>query len=115
MEEPFAQMGAQWQSQLNKEAVFTREIRFAKVDCATDRVLCNERGVEGFPHVQYYTGGALAKKWSGGRENDELRLQKWLQKRLDVLTSPAPAPNEGSGPAALAARVAQLLGALPGG
>lgn len=115
MKEPFAQMGAVWQSDLNKEAVLTRKIRFAQVDCATDRVLCNERGVEGFPHVQYYTGGALVKKWSGGRANDELSLSKWLKKRLEgvAASSPPPKADESETLPSVGLIYAETLAALP--
>jgi thioredoxin-like negative regulator of GroEL len=115
MEAPYAQMGAEWQRKLNT-ALFTQEVRFAHVDCATDRVLCNERGVEGFPHVQHYTGGALAKKWSGGQPNDELRLEKWLKKRFADLASAeeeAPSSSQGAQGGGDNMSWAEWLAALP--
>ena len=79
----FDHMATSWQDKLNKESVFTQQVRFAQVDCALERVLCNEQGVKGLPHVQRYSHGIRTSKWIGGRKNHEAGLAKWLDKQLD--------------------------------
>lgn len=78
----FEQMGSAWQNKLNKASIFSQEVRFAKVDCALERVLCNEQGVEGLPHVQRYSRGIPTAKWIGSSKNREASLAKWLDKQL---------------------------------
>lgn len=112
IEEPYAQMGAQWQRKLNT-ALFTQTVRFAQVDCATDRELCNERNVEGFPHVQHYSRGELVNKFIGGQANDELRLAKWLTKRLNGLTPPEPAPAREDDDMSFVTMMKETITALP--
>eukprot|EP00931_Biecheleriopsis_adriatica_P037777 TRINITY_DN2167_c0_g1_i1.p1 TRINITY_DN2167_c0_g1~~TRINITY_DN2167_c0_g1_i1.p1 ORF type:complete len:476 (+),score=132.41 TRINITY_DN2167_c0_g1_i1:112-1539(+) len=79
--EPFAELSESWQKELNT-AAFEREVRFAKVDCATDRVLCNEQGVTGLPNVQHYSKGARVSRWTGGQKNDAKALEKWITKKF---------------------------------
>lgn len=81
IEQPFASHAAEWQGRLNKD-LLSSEVRFAKVDCATDKVLCNAEGVDAYPTVNHYMGGERVAKWSGGQQTDTARLAKWLQKHL---------------------------------
>lgn len=83
----YAQMGSEWQARLNG-ALFSSEVRFAEVDCAADKVLCNDQGVETYPTVMHYQGGKPVGKWEGTlRRGDSMEvfkraLSKWLVKQL---------------------------------
>jgi len=81
---PYSQAGAEWQGKLNN-GLMTLDVRFAKVDCATDKVLCNEQEVEGYPTVQHFIGGQRVATWNGGRQNDPERLTKWLTSQLGAI------------------------------
>jgi len=89
LEAPFAEMTITWENQLNT-ALLTKDVRFAAVDCAIDKVLCNEQGVETYPTVHRYRDGKRIASWSGGRRDDPERLAKWLQRQLANAGHPAP-------------------------
>lgn len=94
----FAARSAEWDSQLNGGALLTLQSRFARVDCATDKPLCNERGVESYPTVQHFAKGQLVASWEGGRKSDAESLAKFLQGRLDgILTKATAGASEESG------------------
>lgn len=86
--EPFMQIGAERQRTLNT-ALFTQEVRFAKVDCATEKVLCNEQGVEQYPTVHHYSGGGRVATWRGGRQGDVKSFTKWVNKQLHAVAKDA--------------------------
>jgi len=78
---PFDQLGLQWERKLNT-GLLTKTVRFATVDCATDKVLCNQQRVEQYPTVHHYRHGKRAATWVGGRATDAEKLAKFLVKRL---------------------------------
>jgi len=83
----FAKLAALWQRNLNKD-LFTLEVRFATVDCAIDKVLCNEQNVDGYPTLIHYQGGEAKAKWMGrgDAKTSSQKLAAWIQKRMvDIL------------------------------
>merc|ERR1719258_400960 len=46
-------LGVQWENKLNK-AVMSSRVRFAKVDCATDKRLCVSLDIDDYPSVVHY-------------------------------------------------------------
>mmetsp|Transcript_51550 Transcript_51550/g.159727 ORF Transcript_51550/g.159727 Transcript_51550/m.159727 type:complete len:275 (-) Transcript_51550:643-1467(-) len=91
LEGPYAELSRQWEGTLNT-ALLTKEVRFAMVDCASDKVLCNEQDVESYPTVHHYHEGQRVASWSGGRKDDPARLAKWLGGQLAKLAA-EPAPS----------------------
>jgi len=91
LEGPYAELSRQWEGTLNT-ALLTKEVRFAMVDCASDKVLCNEQDVESYPTVHRYHKGQRVASWSGGRRDDPARLAKWLGGQLAKLAA-EPAPS----------------------
>lgn len=82
LEVPFAAFARNWQRQLNLDLI-SLQVRFAKVDCATDKVLCNEQEVDSYPTVTHYAHGVKTAVWQGsGAEKDITRLDKWLNQQL---------------------------------
>lgn len=72
--------------------LFSRKTRFAEVDCAVDKVLCNSQDVDSYPTVVHYRRGGRAGEWStGGRddEKDAKAFTKWVEKQLQP-GKPAP-------------------------
>lgn len=79
--EPFERLAAEWQQRLNHD-LLTSQVRFAVVDCATDKVLCNEQEVDAYPTVAHYMGGTKVAQFAGGGKNDGQKLAKWLTKQF---------------------------------
>lgn len=79
--EPYAVQAAEWQGKLN-HALLTKEVRFAKVDCAKEKVLCNEQNIEQYPTVHHYSKGSRIATWRGNRGDNPTRLVKWLGHQL---------------------------------
>lgn len=88
MERNLPTHAGKWQDELNEESVVNLRIRFASVDCATDKPLCNEQGVKTYPTVVHYQGGKHGAVWTGNGRNDDKRFGKWLEERLGSLRSP---------------------------
>jgi len=82
LEPVFKQLTDKWQNQLNN-AVLSTEIRFAAVDCATEKSLCNEQNVDTYPFVAHYSQRKQVKIWKGKSfAADEKRLKDFLMKEL---------------------------------
>jgi len=82
LEPIFRQLGDKWQGLLNS-ALLSTEVRFAAVDCATEKALCNSQNVIQYPFVAHYRHREQVKVWRGKSfETDQQRLSAWLQKEL---------------------------------
>jgi len=56
---------------LNAEKLLSPAIRFATVDCAEDKVLCNSQGVDDYPYAVHYFRGKVTSRWASGNGNME--------------------------------------------
>jgi len=82
LEPVFKQLTEKWQNQLNN-AVLSTEVRFAAVDCATEKSLCNEQNVNTYPFVAHYRQRKQVRVWRGKSfAADEKRLKDFLMKEL---------------------------------
>jgi len=96
----------------SQDNLFSRNTRFAKVDCAVDKVLCNSQDVEAYPTAVHYRRGGRAGEWSqSGRpiEKEVKSFKKWLDKQMLDADKPA-----SGAPLAEAASEATAA-AVPGG
>lgn len=59
-------LGVQWENKLNKESVMSSKVRFAKVDCATDKALCVSLDIDDYPAVVHYHNNQRVNSWHGG-------------------------------------------------
>lgn len=59
-------LGVQWENKLNKESVMSSKVRFAKVDCATDKALCVSLEIDDYPAVVHYHNNQRVNSWHGG-------------------------------------------------
>eukprot|EP00928_Gymnodinium_smaydae_P099827 TRINITY_DN9639_c0_g3_i1.p1 TRINITY_DN9639_c0_g3~~TRINITY_DN9639_c0_g3_i1.p1 ORF type:complete len:260 (-),score=34.22 TRINITY_DN9639_c0_g3_i1:84-812(-) len=85
----FFELGEIWQDALNYNAILSLNVRFASVDCSTDKQLCNLMGVDEFPMVRQYRNGQVAATWVGkGRKQDYDKFTEFLQDRLKGLLAP---------------------------
>ncbi|CAK0862320.1 unnamed protein product [Prorocentrum cordatum] len=51
--DPYSAWSRDWEAKLNQDDLFTTRVRFARVDCATDKELCNAQdGCRGVPAHQ---------------------------------------------------------------
>lgn len=82
---------AHWEQALSYSASSWQStaVRFAEVDCATDKALCNEMSIEYYPTVQHYKGGKLVDKWEiyesmmkEGIASVSKHLSSWISKEL---------------------------------
>lgn len=85
----FRMMGREFETQLNAASVLTPAVRFAEVDCAADKVLCNQQKVDFYPVVTHYIRGQRSKAWVGALDHSQAsieetkqQLRKWLKGRL---------------------------------
>jgi len=70
---------------MSDDEVLSRTTRFAQVDCAVDKVLCNSQDVGAYPTVVHYRLGGRAGEWSqSGRtpEKEAKSFQKWVAKQM---------------------------------
>lgn len=58
-------LGVTWENKMNK-AVMNSKVRFAKVDCATEKALCVSLDVLDYPSVVHYQGGQRMASWESG-------------------------------------------------
>lgn len=58
-------LGVQWENKLNKALVSSR-VRFAKVDCATEKALCVSLDIDDYPSVVHYHDKQRIASWHGG-------------------------------------------------
>jgi len=86
METPYKAFASQWHDELNTDLMLN-EVRFAAVDCAVDKVLCNEQGVQDYPTVGHYYQHRPISAWSdrSGFKKMTQKLGKWLEGRLGHL------------------------------
>jgi hypothetical protein len=81
---PFALQSAEWQARVN-DGLLHNQIRFARVDCASHKPLCNSQNVDNYPTVQHYFQGRIVSTWSANGRNDDKRLGKWLGAELSAV------------------------------
>jgi len=89
LEEHYKHLAISWHERANT-ALLKNEVRFAAVDCAVDKVLCNAEGVgTDYPTVIHYTQHEKVAKWSDRRASTKkivTKLSGWLWTRLGHLT-----------------------------
>jgi len=90
LRESYDVLGQVHHTAINDGMLLRSKVRFAQVDCAVDKVLCNEQSVEMYPTVNHYHAGNLTAAWTGDGKNDGSRLTKWLSKQLPGDSEPAP-------------------------
>lgn len=83
-------MQAHWyERDANQGHLTTLPLRFAEVDCATDKVLCNEQGVDEYATVAIYQAGSRVAKWTRSfhlsytKMHDQLKA--WLEEKVPAV------------------------------
>mmetsp|Transcript_20148 Transcript_20148/g.56740 ORF Transcript_20148/g.56740 Transcript_20148/m.56740 type:complete len:262 (+) Transcript_20148:112-897(+) len=106
---PYMSLAEEHSKRLNQGSLLRDVVRFGMVDCAVDKVLCNEQSVQQYPTVHHYQGGKRVATWVGGRATDAEKLAKFLNKHLGsaaVAAKPQEAlASEGSEAGGLAVRL----------
>lgn len=83
LDAPYMGMAENYSQVLNKNVLFENFVRFGSVDCAVDKVLCNEQSIQTYPVVAHYAEGQQLKQWTGGSEQrDQKSFRKWLHNEL---------------------------------
>lgn len=95
----FQDLASYWEEQLNLESLFETTVRFAYVDCAVDKVLCNTQDVDGYPAIAHYSQHKMTGMWMGTVEEmhrikEKNKLPNWLEARLlEHKPSPTRSPS----------------------
>lgn len=89
----FERVGEQLQGQLNTD-LMSLKVRFASVDCAGDKSLCNQEAVQSYPTIVHYQRGQRRGSWEG---MDAKQLRKWILQELTGLTPELAATSGGAG------------------
>lgn len=93
MSHTYKKLAIQWQEDLNEGALFGLQVRFARVDCATDKVLCNAMSVNDYPMVQHYSRGQRVASWSDRSNLQAKRLAQWLERELGEVPASEEVPS----------------------
>jgi len=92
-------LGIQWENRLNKN-VMSSGVRFAKVDCATDKALCVSNRIVDYPTVVHYRNGKHVASWHSGQSGlvsflkQELENKKPRHSQSTRRTMPTPVCTE---------------------
>lgn len=71
---------------LNADSLLMPRVRFAEVECAMDKVLCNEQEIEYMPRIQHWHQGRMVKLWRATTRNMsklEARIVNWLAEETE--------------------------------
>jgi len=85
----FEDLASFYEEELNSDAILSSTVRFAYVDCAVDKPLCNTQDVDGYPSVVHYFEHGQTGLW-GGTVEDMHRLKKenqlpnWLERQFSM-------------------------------
>lgn len=93
----YKKLAIQWQQEMNAGALFGLQVRFARVDCATDKVLCNAMSVNDYPMVHHYTRGKHVSSWTDRTSQAGKKMALWLKSRLGQVPMPVPDGLQGFG------------------
>lgn len=78
----YRRMASHWEKVMGPAASSwqTTAVRFAEVDCATDKALCNENKVEMYPSLIHFKGGKFDSEWelSSGATSLSRDVSKWV-------------------------------------
>jgi len=91
LRETFSQQASVHERNMNSDALLLPPVRFAEVDCAVDKVLCNEQSVEDYPTIAHYHTGSRTSSWTiNNRDPDAQarRIIKYLKEETMFQTSP---------------------------
>jgi len=69
----------------NKDGLQTT-VRFADIDCSTDKPLCNALGAESYPKVIHYHHGVKVGEWEGssGDAKDVEEMNLWMDISVEI-------------------------------
>merc|ERR1719219_3046855 len=89
MQRSYTVLAERYDLKENGDAELLRSIvRFAAVDCAVDKVLCNTQLVDDYPALRHYREGKIHASWRpSGKRNLPEAVMAWLNK---TLTAPTP-------------------------
>lgn len=114
----FRRRGSVLERQLNEQQLFTPKVRFAEVDCAEDKVLCNREGVDTYPTItRYLHGGSKKQVWQGSLGQKRSTAQKamlgWMNANIGVnVDANIPEELPGADPLRWAARLGSFIAVI---
>jgi len=93
LRDEFRRRGTVLESQFNAQQIFAPKVRFAEVDCADDKVLCNRESVEAYPTIRRYVhGGSMTTAWEGRLGQKRPKIIKAMLEWMDVNVGKSVAP-----------------------
>ncbi|XP_071957200.1 thioredoxin domain-containing protein 5-like [Antedon mediterranea] len=72
------------------------DVTIAKVDCTTDKEVCDQFDVRGYPTLLFFKKGEMVEKYQGGRDHIALKnyVMKMVGKETKTETPPPPKAQE---------------------
>jgi len=87
LEPIYRHLSEKWQDKINND-LLGAQVRFAAVDCATEKALCNTQRINTYPMVIHYHHREQVKIWRGKSfDTDSSRLTQFLEKELGHIAS----------------------------
>jgi len=88
LQRSYMMLAERYDAQQNNDMELLRStVRFASVDCAVDKVLCNSQLVDDYPTLRHYREGNMLASWRGrGKLNESKAVAGWLDKTLAAPT-----------------------------
>jgi hypothetical protein len=84
--EEYKTLAGYWEHALiaNASSWQATAVRFAEVDCTTDKALCNDNNVEEYPTLQHFHKGKFMKGWelSDGATSLSKDIAKWVREEF---------------------------------
>eukprot|EP00928_Gymnodinium_smaydae_P066354 TRINITY_DN49377_c0_g1_i1.p1 TRINITY_DN49377_c0_g1~~TRINITY_DN49377_c0_g1_i1.p1 ORF type:complete len:283 (-),score=46.11 TRINITY_DN49377_c0_g1_i1:80-928(-) len=85
LSQEYSALASDWENTLNSGSVLNLNVRFASVNCASHKPLCNTMDADHFPLVRHYRSGKLIASWKGRGKDDVSKLKSFLEKQLGDL------------------------------
>jgi len=109
----YRRMAMRWEHSLasNASSWHNTAVRFAEVDCAADKPLCNENHVSMYPSVVHFKKGKLIKAWdmSKGARSLSGDISLWISKELTPKVMRSEKKNQGMSASSLLREFLRLL------
>lgn len=96
--EEYKTLAGYWERTLiaNASSWQSTAVRFAEVDCTTDKALCNDNHVEEYPTLQHFQDGKLVRGWelSAGATSLSKDIAKWVRSEFTKTSAPKAASKD---------------------
>jgi len=84
----FRESSARWEYVVNSD-IFSSTVRFARVDCGAEKMLCTKQNVHEYPTIIHYRRGDEVEDWLGTDSKAWAKdVTLWIEKQLRITMMP---------------------------